>query len=109
MFYVWQLTDAKDILYEFTDIAIWSTVENGLGLTASSLATLRPLIRKLRSKYGRTDDDADPSHNGTVLLTRPVARATSPSSDLPQYIVKDHGSRDIPERSDQSGWSSIDE
>ncbi|KAI1085715.1 hypothetical protein F5B20DRAFT_14758 [Whalleya microplaca] len=45
--YVWQLTHDADYLYEFTDLAIWSQVENGLGLTASSIATLRPLFRHL--------------------------------------------------------------
>ncbi|KAI0383068.1 hypothetical protein F5Y04DRAFT_251753 [Hypomontagnella monticulosa] len=43
--YIWQLTQSSDFLYDFTDLAIWSTVENGLGLVASSIATLRPLIR----------------------------------------------------------------
>ncbi|KAI1492504.1 hypothetical protein F5X96DRAFT_381210 [Biscogniauxia mediterranea] len=43
--YVWQLAHDGDFLYEFTDLAIWSTVEIGLGLTASSFATLRPLAR----------------------------------------------------------------
>lgn len=45
LFYVWQLTQGGDTLYEFTDFAIWSTVENGLGLTASSIATLRLLFK----------------------------------------------------------------
>jgi hypothetical protein len=45
IFYVWQLTHDNDILYDFTDLAVWSTVENGLGLTASSIATLRPLFK----------------------------------------------------------------
>ncbi|GAP87406.2 putative integral membrane protein [Rosellinia necatrix] len=45
LFYVWQLAHDDDTLYKFTDLAIWSTVENGLGLTASSIATLRPLFK----------------------------------------------------------------
>jgi len=45
LFYVWQLNHNEDTLYKFTDLAIWSTVENGLGLTASSIATLRPLFK----------------------------------------------------------------
>ncbi|KAI1337689.1 hypothetical protein F5Y15DRAFT_389960 [Xylariaceae sp. FL0016] len=45
-----QLLSNPDYLYNFTDFAIWSTVELGLGLTASSLATLKPLFRKCRSK-----------------------------------------------------------
>ncbi|KAI5868030.1 hypothetical protein GGS23DRAFT_543727 [Durotheca rogersii] len=46
--FVWQLTHDRDYTYEFADMAIWSTVENGLGLTASSIATFRPLFRKVR-------------------------------------------------------------
>lgn len=38
-------------MYTFTDLTIWSTVENGLGLTASSIATLRPLFKGL-SRHG---------------------------------------------------------
>lgn len=34
-------------MYTFTDLTLWSTVENGLGLTASSIATLRPLFKGL--------------------------------------------------------------
>lgn len=37
-----------DYLYNFTDFAIWSAVEIGLALSASSLGTLRPLLRKLK-------------------------------------------------------------
>jgi hypothetical protein len=44
--YVWQLTHSVDFLYVFTDFTIWSTVENGVGIIASSIATLRPLFRK---------------------------------------------------------------
>jgi hypothetical protein len=44
--YVWQLTHSIDFLYVFTDFTIWSTVENGVGIIASSIATLRPLFRK---------------------------------------------------------------
>ncbi|KAI1268655.1 hypothetical protein F5Y18DRAFT_238083 [Xylariaceae sp. FL1019] len=47
IFYVWQLNHDKDLLYNFTDLAIWSTVENGLALTASSVATLRPLFKNI--------------------------------------------------------------
>ncbi|KAH7417607.1 cation-transporting ATPase 4 [Cadophora sp. MPI-SDFR-AT-0126] len=45
--YAKQLLSNPDYLYNFTDLAIWSTVEIGLALSASSLATLKPLFRKL--------------------------------------------------------------
>ncbi|KAF7524925.1 hypothetical protein G7054_g11281 [Neopestalotiopsis clavispora] len=46
--YAKQLLSDSDYLYNFTDLAIWSTIEIGLGLMASSLATLKPLFRKLK-------------------------------------------------------------
>ncbi|KAH7125843.1 hypothetical protein EDB81DRAFT_764939 [Dactylonectria macrodidyma] len=43
--YIHSLTDIDDFLYSTSDVAIWSTVETGLGITASGFATLRPLLR----------------------------------------------------------------
>ncbi|KAH7136994.1 hypothetical protein B0J13DRAFT_83053 [Dactylonectria estremocensis] len=43
--YIHTLTDINDFLYSTSDVAIWSTVETGLGITASGFATLRPLLR----------------------------------------------------------------
>lgn len=40
---------SEDYLYQFTDLGIWSTVEIGAGLSASCLATLKPLLRKIRT------------------------------------------------------------
>lgn len=44
--YLHSLTDIGDFLYSTADVAIWSTVETGLGITAAGFATLRPLLRK---------------------------------------------------------------
>ncbi|UKZ74686.1 hypothetical protein TrVFT333_002356 [Trichoderma virens FT-333] len=41
-----------DFLYSTTDIAIWSTTEQGLAITAGSLATLRPLLRSIKQFVG---------------------------------------------------------
>nr|CEG03762.1 unnamed protein product [Fusarium acuminatum CS5907] len=43
--YLHTLTDTDDFLYSTADVAIWSTIETGLGITASGVATLRPLLR----------------------------------------------------------------
>ncbi|KAF4991516.1 hypothetical protein FGRMN_7760 [Fusarium graminum] len=43
-----------DFLWATIDIAIWSTTEQGLAITAGSLATLRPLLRLLGHKLGIT-------------------------------------------------------
>ncbi|KAF7558008.1 hypothetical protein G7Z17_g330 [Cylindrodendrum hubeiense] len=43
--YLHSLTDIDDFLYSTSDVAIWSTVETGIGISASGFATLRPLLR----------------------------------------------------------------
>ncbi|KAI0138242.1 hypothetical protein BJ166DRAFT_490294 [Pestalotiopsis sp. NC0098] len=43
--YLYSLTDINDFLYSTADVAIWSTVETGLGITAACVATLRPLLK----------------------------------------------------------------
>lgn len=43
--YLHSLTDIDDFLFSTVDVAIWSTVETGIGITASAVATLRPLLR----------------------------------------------------------------
>ncbi|KAI1336575.1 hypothetical protein F5Y15DRAFT_203546 [Xylariaceae sp. FL0016] len=43
--YLYSLTDIDDFLYSTSDVAIWSTVETGLGITAAGVATLRPLLK----------------------------------------------------------------
>ncbi|KAH7073196.1 hypothetical protein FB567DRAFT_195124 [Paraphoma chrysanthemicola] len=44
--------NSPDFLYDTTDIAIWSTVEQGLAITAGSLATLRPIFFLAMSRLG---------------------------------------------------------
>lgn len=44
------LANQGDFLYATTDVAIWSTVETGIGITASAIATLRPLFRTFFSR-----------------------------------------------------------
>ncbi|KAH7384567.1 hypothetical protein BKA66DRAFT_569817 [Pyrenochaeta sp. MPI-SDFR-AT-0127] len=52
MFYIRTLMDGPDFLYATTDVAIWSTVEPGIGITAGSIATLRPLVRHCLWRMG---------------------------------------------------------
>lgn len=70
--YVWQLTHSIDFLYVFTDFTIWSTVENGVGIIASSIATLRPLFRKALDMTVRRTTTASTlqRNNPNVLLPR---------------------------------------
>ncbi|KAE9363787.1 hypothetical protein N431DRAFT_422815 [Stipitochalara longipes BDJ] len=48
--YVKDLSNQEDFLYATTDVAIWSTSETGIGIAASSFATLRPLFRTFLSR-----------------------------------------------------------
>lgn len=41
------MNNTADFLYATTDVAIWSTCETGIGLAASAIATLRPLLRQV--------------------------------------------------------------
>jgi len=64
--YVHTLSNTGDFLYATADIAIWSTVETGLGITACCVATLRPLFRKLldRTAYAVGTGDRPPTNIG---------------------------------------------
>ncbi|KAF2830844.1 hypothetical protein CC86DRAFT_434790 [Ophiobolus disseminans] len=59
MFYVHTLMDGPDFLYATTDIAIWSTVEPGIGIAAGSIACLRPLFRIWLWRIGLADPPRD--------------------------------------------------
>ncbi|EKJ75421.1 hypothetical protein FPSE_04374 [Fusarium pseudograminearum CS3096] len=48
------LIRSPDFLWNTTDIAIWSTIEQSLAITASSMATLRPLIKQAAFRLGLT-------------------------------------------------------
>ncbi|KAH7119835.1 hypothetical protein B0J11DRAFT_71239 [Dendryphion nanum] len=50
--YFQNLRNKDDFLWGTVDIAIWSTVEQGLAITAGSLATLRPLFSLILHRFG---------------------------------------------------------
>jgi hypothetical protein len=55
MFYLHTLMDGPDFLYATTDVALWSTIEPGIGITAGSIACLRPLMRVWLWRMGLAD------------------------------------------------------
>jgi hypothetical protein len=60
-----------------TDIALWTNIEVGLGILASSLATLRPLIRVVRNSSRQ--EPTDPyQHSNHVRLNDHKKRPDSP-------------------------------
>jgi hypothetical protein len=114
------------------DIAIWSTAEGGLAITAGSLATLRPLLRLIGRKLGITTSgrselrDTD-QHMGSGMFGASKATNTgNKQGDLfglatfarednlngngrdceAGYTGKDHFGRPSNERGVVSTWSS---
>lgn len=66
------MANLGDFLYSTMDVAIWSTVETGIGITASAAATLRPIFQTYFSS----------SHSGSSG-TNPSAFNRLPKSDGP--------------------------
>jgi hypothetical protein len=50
--YVVSLATTHDFLWQTTDVAIWSCVEPGLGLTILNLVVTRPLFRSIFARFG---------------------------------------------------------
>jgi hypothetical protein len=55
---------SADFLYDTIDIAIWSDIEQGLAITAASLATLRPLYRVLVAYLRWSESSTIPLNEG---------------------------------------------
>ncbi|GAB7355580.1 hypothetical protein MBLNU459_g6049t1 [Dothideomycetes sp. NU459] len=51
--YLWTVKEYKgDFLWRTADVAIWTTVEIGIGITAACMATLKPLLRHMMQLAG---------------------------------------------------------
>jgi len=86
--YVVTLASSQDFLWKTVDVIIWSSVEPGLGITAISLATLRPLLRKYfnitgLSRSSNLPKHSDPaSHQSDDFVTTQCARSEESTSEL---------------------------
>jgi hypothetical protein len=77
--YLYQLAQTDDFLWANTDVAIWSIVEAGMGVTASSLATMRPLFVALLSQSRST---ASPHPRNAPRLRSFTKKATRDDLEL---------------------------
>ncbi|OHE91883.1 integral membrane family protein [Colletotrichum orchidophilum] len=59
------LSDLSDILFTGTDAMVWTLVEPGVAIVASSLVTIRPLLRAWRLS-GFTSTDRTPGMSGRI-------------------------------------------
>lgn len=66
-----------------TDVAIWSTIEMGLAISAASLATLRPLLNQISWKLGfGSEQKSSPSR----LYKLPSNHKTNGGSHLDRNV-----------------------
>ncbi|KAF1981080.1 hypothetical protein K402DRAFT_441459 [Aulographum hederae CBS 113979] len=104
-----------DFLWKEVDIAIWSGVEPGLGITAVSCATLRPLIRTLRthltSSHKKSTSNLFASFHKRSSPSRPSGGPATPKynsqSDAKYGIDFDMSFDDTELRGLQAGTGTI--
>ncbi|CAD0054978.1 unnamed protein product, partial [Aureobasidium pullulans] len=78
----WQTTNTifSEFLYTSTYIALWSTVEVGIGISAASLATLRPLVQKFFPKLLPDAPSSGPANSNLKWSTK-LGRRTHRKGD----------------------------
>ncbi|EUC41376.1 hypothetical protein COCMIDRAFT_106331 [Bipolaris oryzae ATCC 44560] len=64
--------NSPDFLWSTLDIAIWSSVEQGLAITAGSLATLRPLFFIAMSKLGLSTRNPSAYRPSAYAMSAPL-------------------------------------
>ncbi|CAN9212379.1 hypothetical protein CC77DRAFT_560505 [Alternaria alternata] len=72
--------NAPDFLWSTTDIAIWSSVEQGLAITAGSLATLRPLFFIAMHKLGLSTRPSGAYRPSAYGMSAPLPGNAAPAS-----------------------------
>lgn len=91
--YVVTLTHSDDFLWATVEVAIWSVVEPGIGITVVSVATLRPLLRSCLSRAGlkssrkasgytatRGESVGRPNHRHHLSLRGPTLGTNTPAN-----------------------------
>ncbi|KAK7957671.1 hypothetical protein PG988_012519 [Apiospora saccharicola] len=87
MVYIPTLLNGDDFLYATTDIAIWSTVEVGVGITALSVAALHPLVTHWRCRRGLVLPYAGGANGGAAGVASPCGDTPlSPLSPRNHYM-----------------------
>ncbi|KAI1458901.1 hypothetical protein F4805DRAFT_106424 [Annulohypoxylon moriforme] len=80
------LTDMADILHAGTDAMVWTLIEPGVAIVASSLVTIRPLLRLWKIKgFGSTGQSRPTNQYNSNRMSR-----TNRSSKMPGF-----GSTDV--------------
>ncbi|ODA81736.1 hypothetical protein RJ55_00239 [Drechmeria coniospora] len=72
------IEEMNDLMFTATDAFVWTVVEPGVAIIASSLATIRPLLRAMKIRGFQSSDDDSPSTGGQYPphLSRATARGS---------------------------------
>ncbi|KUI61201.1 hypothetical protein VP1G_08378 [Cytospora mali] len=98
------LTDTSDILYAGTDAMVWTLVEPGVAIVASSLVTIRPLLRRIRLKGFESTEQSHSMPNsgrsrsgtgGQGSRTNKSASRQRRYSEMPGHGPNDVGLEDL--------------
>ncbi|KUI71174.1 hypothetical protein VM1G_07123 [Cytospora mali] len=93
------LTDTSDILYAATPAMVWTLVEPGVAIVASSLVTIRPLLRRIRLKGFETTKQSHGmpySGRSRSFTGGQGSRANKPASWKRRYSeMPGHGPNDV--------------
>ncbi|KAM0227674.1 hypothetical protein ACHAPO_011319 [Fusarium lateritium] len=92
------LIRSPDFLWDTTDIAIWSTIEQGLAITASSMATLRPLLKQFAFRLGLTSKPVSVGPSGYKNNSRTAGAATPKGFSGRDAYTLSSVSRNAPEK-----------
>ncbi|KAF9761428.1 hypothetical protein IL306_003815 [Fusarium sp. DS 682] len=96
-----------DFLWNTTDIAIWSTIEQGLAITASSMATLRPLLKQAAFRLGLTSKPISLGASGYRSSQRTPGPGTPRAfSSREAYTLSSVSRQENPEKRGVGGFDS---
>jgi len=88
--YISTFNNQADFLYATVDVAIWSTVEPGIGIVAGCVATLRPLLQLILHKAGMRSTAGVNNATSSLPLSTKVSRkngtAASVDSDSDDFL-----------------------
>ncbi|KAI1411925.1 hypothetical protein F5Y13DRAFT_190923 [Hypoxylon sp. FL1857] len=97
------ITDLADILHAGTDAMVWTLVEPGVAIVASSLVTIRPLLRLWKIKGFGTTGQSRP----TGQYTSRRMSHTNKSNKMPAFGSTDITLVDIESQTNSKSRSSV--
>ncbi|KAI1801032.1 hypothetical protein F4811DRAFT_481521 [Daldinia bambusicola] len=86
------LTEMEDLLHAATDAMVWTLIEPGVAIVASSLVTIRPVLRKWRIKGFGSSGLSRPTNAGNN--SHPASRVNR-STKMPAFGFNDFTLVDI--------------